>query len=96
MKIRRTQAIPKPLRDTYTYTHNRHMAALYGTQSLHVALKHDDIAFARLFSDRGTISGGIRRALDQARLRCGTCKCCKKVTVNEPDYSARMYPSNLL
>ena len=50
----------------YTYTHNRHMAGSFGLVSTSINLTLADMAFARLFSDRGTLSGGVRRALDQA------------------------------
>ena len=80
----------------YTHTHNRHMAATAGLESTHIRLSLADAQFARDFSDCGTLVGGIRRALDQAKKRCGKCHCCKKVAVPEPDYSARMYLSDLL
>ena len=95
MNKRRTMALPpKAQRNPYTYTHNQHMAGYAGVESTHVRLSHEDMLFARGFSDRGTLIGGIRRALDQAKKRCGKCECCKKVAVAEPDFSARMYPSD--
>ena len=95
MKPKRTSPFPPQASYSgYTHTYNQHMAARHGAESTHVRLTLDDMKFARLFSDRGTLVGGIRRAIDQARKRCGKCQCCKKVTVGEPDYSARMYPSD--
>lgn len=97
MKIKRKTACTPlaPVR-AYTYTYNQHMNARFGTEPTHIRLTMAQTAFARQFSDAGTIVGGIRRALDQAEKRCGTCQCCKKVALVEPDYSARMYPSDLL
>lgn len=94
-KTKRTTAYP-PLAPVsrYTHTHNQHMGGYAGFENTHIRLSPDDISFARRFSDRGTLVGGVRRALDQARLRCGWCKCCEKVTLVQHDFLSRMYPSD--